>query len=62
MLEYFMTNINDQVWKLLCKNEKCEGFFDYFGRLDSYRTISCTHCGKSSKFHFADFVSQATAK
>jgi hypothetical protein len=47
----------DSLWTLHCKNDKCGRFFDYFGRLDTYRAINCTHCGKSSKYHLADFVS-----
>jgi hypothetical protein len=41
---------------LQCKNEKCNKFFDYFGRVNSVTNISCTHCGKSSKHAVADFV------
>ena len=51
-----MSDVNDSLWRLRCKNEKCKEFFDYFGRLSSVTSISCTHCGKSSKHGVADFV------
>ena len=57
-----ITESKDSLWMLHCKNEKCGRFFDYFGRLDTYRAISCTHCGKSSKYHHADFVSYVPAE
>jgi hypothetical protein len=42
-----MTDSEDRLWKLHCKNEKCKGFFDYFGRLRSNRAVSCTHTAGS---------------
>ena len=48
--------INDSLWMLQCKNEKCNEFFDYCGRVSSVTRIACTHCGESSKHHAADFV------
>jgi hypothetical protein len=51
-----MNDIVSSLWMLQCKNEKCEMFFDYFGRLSALVGISCTHCGKSSKHRVADFV------
>ena len=41
--------VNDRVWMLHCKNEKCNEFFDYFGPVAAFTNISCTHCGKSAK-------------
>ena len=38
--------VNDGVWMLHCKNEKCNEFFDYFGPVTAFTNISCTHCGK----------------
>jgi len=51
-----MNEVNDNLWTLQCKNGRCEKFFDYFGRLSSVTSISCTHCGESSKQGVADFV------
>ena len=51
-----MNEVKNNLWMLECKNEKCKTFFDYFGRLSSFMGISCTHCGKSSKYAVADFV------
>jgi hypothetical protein len=50
-----MNDIKDSLWRLQCKNEKCTEFFDYFGRLSSLAIISCTHCGKSSRYVASDF-------
>jgi hypothetical protein len=51
-----MTFSDDKLWQLQCKNSKCEELFDYFGQLHSHKGISCTHCGQSSQYRFADFV------
>jgi hypothetical protein len=57
-----MTDFEDRLWKLHCKNEKCMEFFDYFGRLLSHRAINCTHCGKSSQYRVAEFIRHDPAK
>jgi len=51
-----MSGVNDSLWKLQCKDERCKRFFDYFGRSQSNKIISCTHCGRSSKHGSADFI------
>ena len=51
-----MNQANDRLWRLQCRNEKCKGFFDYFGPLRSNRGITYTLCGKSTKHVVADFV------
>ena len=51
-----MTECQDKLWTLHCKNDKCSKFFDYFGRLLSTKSINCTHCGKPSRYGVADFV------
>jgi hypothetical protein len=51
-----MSESQDKLWVLQCKNVKCGDFFDYFGSLRSGRPISCTHCGKSSQYGVADFM------
>jgi len=50
-----MTESQDSLWMLHCKNDKCEEFFDYFGRLRSITPINCTHCGKQSRYGTGDF-------
>jgi hypothetical protein len=57
-----MTEPKDTLWQLQCKNEKCNEFFDYFGRLSSNTRISCTHCGKSSKHVVSDFTRHNSAE
>ena len=51
-----MTEFQDSLWQLHCKNDKCDELFDYFGRLRSSTLINCTHCGKSSRYALVDFV------
>jgi hypothetical protein len=50
-----MTELQDRLWILHCKNVKCLEFFDYFGRLRSSTSISCTHCGKAFQYGLYDF-------
>jgi hypothetical protein len=57
-----MTDFEDRLWMLHCKNEKCKEFFDYFGRLRFNRGINCTHCGKSSQYRAAEFIRQDAAE
>jgi hypothetical protein len=57
-----MIETKDTLWKLQCKNEKCDEFFDYFGQLTSTTNISCTNCGKSSKYVFSDFTRHNTGR
>ena len=51
-----MNQVNDDLWRLQCKNVKCKRFFDYFGRVLTNTGVTCTHCGKSSKHVLAEFV------
>ena len=51
-----MIESQDKLWLLHCKNDKCNEFFDYFGRLLSTKSIHCTHCGSFSQYGGADFV------
>jgi hypothetical protein len=51
-----MANVDDRLWKLRCKNEKCGSFFDYFGRMRSDKGIACTNCGQSLQYRVAEFV------
>jgi hypothetical protein len=57
-----MTDSEDRIWKLQCKNEKCKRFFDYFGRLSSNRAVNCTNCGKLCQYRVADFLRHNIAK
>jgi len=45
-----MTDSENKLLKLHCENAKCDGFFDYLGRLHSNRGINCKHCRKSSQY------------
>jgi len=56
-----MSEGNDRLWKLRCKNEKCKQFFDYFGRLRSHKGISCTNCGQSLQYRVGEFVRHSSS-
>ncbi len=50
-----MTEFQDSLWMLRCKNQKCGKFFDYFGRLRPSTHINCANCGKASRYGVGDF-------
>jgi hypothetical protein len=57
-----MTESEDKLWTLHCKNEKCNEFFDYFGRLRSGTPIHCTNCGQPFRYGVADFMRHNAAE
>jgi len=56
MIYLVMTESTDSLWMLHCKNDKCNEFFDYFGRSLSSKSVNCTNCGQPSLYGIADFV------
>jgi hypothetical protein len=56
-----MRDVAASLWKLQCKNEKCNRFFDYYGRSGSMKAISCTNCGKSLQYRVGEFARHGPA-